>query len=293
MTIRSSSEWKETTARIPPGLQHRLGGGEPVLDLAKLAVHIDPQRLEASRGRIRLSLARRRHHPVDDRGQPAGGGDRFLVAGADDGAGDAARGALLAVIPQDRRKRLLVQPHHDVGGAVAGFRHPHVERPVEAEGEAALGLVELRRADAEVEGDAVESRVGPGKIAHFGKAAFAKLQPRAVRFGKPRAAGDGVGVAVDGDDAAGGGGQDGLAIAAVSEGGVEIGAAVERGQGGNDFAQEHRRMKRLMPGVRRSHQRLPRGSPGGSSGGRRPAPSRRLGMPSLFARLRASVSRAR
>ena len=38
----------------------------------------------------------------------------------------------------------------------AGLRHAHVERPVGAEGEAALGLVELHRGDADVEHDAVE-----------------------------------------------------------------------------------------------------------------------------------------
>ena len=36
--------------------------------------------------------------------------------------------------------------------------HPHVERRVDAVGEAAVGLVELQRADAEVEEDAVDGR---------------------------------------------------------------------------------------------------------------------------------------
>ena len=35
--------------------------------------------------------------------------------------------------------------------------HAHVERPVAAEGEAALGLVELHRRDADVENDAVDA----------------------------------------------------------------------------------------------------------------------------------------
>ena len=115
-------------------------------------------------------------------------------------------------------------------------------------------------------------------------------QPAISGVHQRRAAGDGVGIAVDGDHRAGGGVQDFSGVAAISEGGVKIGAAVDRGQCGDDFAQQHRRVKGLMPGVRRCHQRLPFSS----SGGRRvPPPRRRLGRPSLFARLRASVSRAR
>ena len=58
-----------------------------------------------------------------------------------------------------------------------------------------------------------------------------ELQPVAIFIGKVGAAGDGVGVAVDGDDGAGGGVEDGLAITAIAEGCVEIEAAIERGQG--------------------------------------------------------------
>ncbi len=213
------------------GLQHRLGGAKPVLDLVKLAVDVDAQRLKASCRRIDLARARCRHHRMDDRRQLAGGGDRRLGAGAHDGAGDAARGAFLAIIPQDLRQRALIKPHHGIGRAVAGFRHPHVEGAVQPEGKAAFSLVNLRRADAEIEGDAVKPRIRPGKVAHVGKAAFIQTQPVAIAGDEFAAAGDGVGVAVDGDDGAGGGVEDGLGVAAIAEGGVKIEAAINRGQG--------------------------------------------------------------
>ena len=270
-------------------LQHGLGCGEPVLDLAKLAVDIDAQCLEAAGGRIDLAGAACRHDRMDDGRQLAGGGDRAGLAGAHDGAGNAARGALLAIFPEDSGKLALVEAHHNVGGRVAALRHAHVERPVEAEGEAAFRLVELGRADAEIKGDAVEADVRPGKGLHFGEHAFMQRQPAFIGVGKPGAAGDGVGIAVDGDHGAGGGLEDGCGVAAVSEGGVEIGAAVGRGQCGDDFAQQHRRMQSLMLEVRRCHQRLPSVSPGG----RCAPPSRRLGKPSVLARLRAAVSRSR
>ena len=114
---------------------------------------------------------------------------------------------------------------------MAGFRHPHVQRPVEPEGKAAVGLVDLGRADAKVKGDAVKPDIRPGKIAHLGKTPLMQAQPVAMAGGETGAAGDDVGVTVDGDDGAGGGVEDGLGIAAIAEGGVKIEAAIKRGQG--------------------------------------------------------------
>ena len=73
--------------------------------------------------------------------------------------------------------------------------------------------------------------IRPGKVAHLGEAPLMEMQPVAISVGKCGAAGDGVGVAVDGDDGAGGGVEDGLAIAAIAEGCVKIEAAIKRGQG--------------------------------------------------------------
>ena len=57
------------------------------------------------------------------------------------------------------------------------LRHAHVERPVGAEGEAALGLVDLHRGDADVEHDAVGFGGG-----------FVEMRERAVHERQPSAA---------------------------------------------------------------------------------------------------------
>ena len=96
----------------------------------------------------------------------------------------------------------------EVGGAVAVALHAHVERPVVAEGEAALGLVELHRGDADVEHDAVDAVGSPRS------ATIASRSPKRPGTSTSRpfafatsagAAGDRVRVAVDRDDAGRGG----------------------------------------------------------------------------------------
>ena len=52
-------------------------------------------------------------------------------------------------------KRLTI-----VGGGRSALRHAHVERPVAAEGKAALGLVELHGGNADVEHHAIDLFAG-------------------------------------------------------------------------------------------------------------------------------------
>ena len=55
-----------------------------------------------------------------------------------------------------------------VGGGLAGGRvHPHVQRAVGGKGEAARGLVDLVRGDAEVQEDAVQHAAGHGRAARW------------------------------------------------------------------------------------------------------------------------------
>ena len=99
--------------------------------------------------------------------------------------------------------------------------HPHVERGVEAQREAALGLVELHRGNADVERDAVE--IARDRV----ERAEARLdEPQALGiFGEQRrTAGDRRGIAVERDDA-GATRQQGAAVAAGAESAVEIKAA--------------------------------------------------------------------
>ena len=76
--------------------QQPLGGGQAAVELAELVVDRDAQRLEGAGRGIDAAgaggTARR-----TSRGELAGAGERRLLAGGDDGAGDAAGEALLAV----------------------------------------------------------------------------------------------------------------------------------------------------------------------------------------------------
>ena len=141
------------------GLQDSFGGGERRHQLGQLLVDENPQRLE--RPRRRMDLVRLgTDHAADDIRQRLGGDDRRLLAGGDDGARDAARMALLAELEDDVGQIALGCLRHHVGGARPLGAHAHVERAVEPEREAALGLVELHRGHAEIEHDAVDRRRG-------------------------------------------------------------------------------------------------------------------------------------
>ena len=99
-TIRSSSEWKVTTASRPPGLQHALGRVERAHELAELVVDGDAQPLEDARRR--MDAARLGPHEAgDELGELARRLDAALAAALDDGAGDRARAALLAEMEED------------------------------------------------------------------------------------------------------------------------------------------------------------------------------------------------
>ena len=81
LTMRSSSEWNDTTDQPAARLQHALGGGERQMQFVEFVVDEDPQRLE--RPRRRMDLARlAAHHLGDDIGERPGGGDRRLLARA-------------------------------------------------------------------------------------------------------------------------------------------------------------------------------------------------------------------
>ena len=70
-----------------------------------------------------------------------------------------ARMPLLAELEDDVGEIALRGLRHHVGGARAVAAHAHVERAVEPEREAALGLIELHRGHAEIEHDAVDRGV--------------------------------------------------------------------------------------------------------------------------------------
>ena len=164
----------------------------------------------------------------DDVGELRGRVDRRLGARLDDGAGDWRAKTLLAEYEDDVGEIALAGGVHDVGGARPLAAHAHVERPVEPEREAALGLVELHRGDADVEHDAVD-RSWPQLArdgVEIGEAIFDQRQPAAGVLDEIGAERDRRLVAVDADDLAVGGVEDRARIAAGAEGAVDIDAAV-------------------------------------------------------------------
>ncbi len=95
LTIRSSSEWKATTARRPPGLRMRSAAARPSASSHSSSLTKMRKRLE--RARRRMNCARpRAHHLADDVGERARGADRRFRARRDDGARDRAGMPLLA-----------------------------------------------------------------------------------------------------------------------------------------------------------------------------------------------------
>ena len=139
LTMRSSSEWKVTTTSRPAGFRMRSAAASASRKLGQLLVDENAQRLERPGRRMDLVRLGADHAP-DDVGQRPGGVDRRILARGHDGAGDGARMPLLAELEDDVGEIALGGLRHHVGGARAFAAHPHVERAVEPEREAALGL---------------------------------------------------------------------------------------------------------------------------------------------------------
>ena len=165
----------QLTARF----KRAFGGLKPFDQLAKFVIHPNPDRLERPRGGVGLVRFRARQafldhrHELFCRGQRPRGHNR---------AGDFARRALLAVMVENICDLALIGAVQQIGSGRARVAHPHIKRPFAHEREAALGLIELHRGDAEIEHDPVQpcgiNRMG---IAiHFGEGALLLDQAVAI-----------------------------------------------------------------------------------------------------------------
>src|SRR4029079_17986748 len=135
------------------GPQGALGSFEALLELVELGVQVNPDCLESARRGIGLLPLAETGGAADDRRQLGGtlNGTR-----GDDGAGDRPGARVLPIVAQDPGDLGLLGRIQIFGGGQAGTAHPHIERTVGLEREAALGPVELHRADADVERDRVD-----------------------------------------------------------------------------------------------------------------------------------------
>ena len=126
----------------------------------------------------------------------------------------------------------------------AVMAHPHVERAAEAKREAAIGLVELHRGHPDIHHDAVDplDALRGANLGKIGKAVLDQCQPAARSIDQIEPGRDGRPVAVDADDPGSGGVENGPAVAAGPEGGVDIDAAVAGLEHLDGLAAEHGNM---------------------------------------------------
>ena len=140
----------------PPGASVRAAALERLAEPLELAVDADAQRLEGARRRVQPGAAAAAGRAAHDLGELAWWcGSACARARARSRARCAAT-RLLAVLVDHVGELPLAHAVHEVGGrGRARAVHPHVERALGLEAEAALGIVELHGGDPEVEQDAV------------------------------------------------------------------------------------------------------------------------------------------
>ena len=209
------------------------GGGDQSREGVQLAVDLDAQRLEGPFGWVAAAALRRpRHDPAEHVDQGPGRRVRLLRAVGDDGPNDRAGVPLLAEVAQDPLKVGWVVAVEDVGrGHAPGLVHPHVQRRVDPIGEASVGLVQVQRADPEVEQRRVDRRDAQGvddlgelviDRVHQGDPVGVGSQPLARQL-------QGLRVTVDPDQpGAGKGLQDAFCVPAHPERPIDVDRAVGR-----------------------------------------------------------------
>ena len=117
LTMRSSSEWKVTTASRPPGFSARSAANSALGQFAELVVDEDAQRLEDAGRRMDLVLRLAADMRLDGVGEVERALERPVVAALLDHAGDAAGMPLLAEEAEDAREVARLEAVDDVGGA--------------------------------------------------------------------------------------------------------------------------------------------------------------------------------
>ena len=236
-------------------------------------------------------------HTLDQRRELARALERRLLPVLDDGRRDGARAPLLAKPEQDIRDLVFLECIDNIGRAPPRARHPHVERPVAHEGEAALRLVELHGGNAEVQHNAVHPVPADGarRVLHLREWRLDQPEPPARGGFEPAASRNGRGIAVEGQHAAIHRIEDRARIAARTVCAVNEALRRPRLERSQHFLKEHRDVTDRFANGRRAlyrpppirhylfapslaplHQRLPAPSPLRSASACSRAPSRNL-----------------
>ena len=202
---------------------------------------MNPKSLKRARGRVlaRLAGLDRTSH---DFGQISGGSNACAALPASHKRlCNPSSKPFFPIVADHLRELALIGAGQEVrGGLAAGRVHAHVQRRIEAETEAARRVVQLRRADAQVEQHALQLRDAERRelLAHRGKAGMHQSQPR---IDECRARGDGLRVLVEGDQPAARRqpGEDRARMPAAAEGAVHVHPVVRMQQRIHGFVQKN------------------------------------------------------
>ena len=183
--------------QAPARLQHRQAGLQRLLQLVQFGVDEDAKRLKSACGRVLAGLAGAYHARHQLRQLRRGGQWAALLAARHDGLGNRAGKALFAVVTDHLRNLPDLGIGQPLGDAFAARGvHAHVQRPVKAKTETALGAVDLRRAHAQV-----QQHPSSAAVRQFTQVAKAFMPDRKTRIGNARCFGNRLWVFVKGQQA--------------------------------------------------------------------------------------------
>jgi hypothetical protein len=238
-------ERMERNYREPPAWgEQPLSRSETAIEFAELVIDSDPQRLKRPRCRV-LPRLRFGYRGARNLGEFGGAPNRLPLSCRNNGARDTASKTFFAEVSDQFGELGLRQCLDEFPGGLARAAHPHVEGPIKAKGETPLGCVELRRRDAQIEGNAGNRAIiyRSEQSLHLAEPAFEDLQAPAVTLSELAPAPRRIGIAVDTEDATPRRGKQCLAITAAAKGAIDIDGIVTRRQRLNDDIDKNRNVR--------------------------------------------------
>jgi len=238
------------------GAKHALGGAQALLQLLELGIKVDSDGLEGAGRRVGLHAGMVAERLADDGGEFAGAGQRSR---GDDRPRHRPGARLVAIVADHPRDLGLVGFVEEVGGGLSRLAHPHVERPVLGEGEAAIGLVELHRRHADIQRHAVDRRqlAIRQRLVHPREALLDQGQPGV--WDECRPVHDRTWIAIEADHSSRPRPEHGARVAASPERAVDMRFARIDGERSDDFIDQYRHVG-LSGGGDSAHALIPRSS---------------------------------
>ena len=226
-------------------------------------------------------------HFFDQGGQLASARERQAFTLRCDSPGHAPRLGLFTEFTEKTRKfGFAGRIDQDCRGFTSRTIHPHIERSIMTEAEAALRRVELMRGDAKVEERTVKRRSGhnPGNFRGIGEVGLHRGKPVTEGCQTPGRVLERLTVTIEADHPRPGG-KEGLGMATPTQRAVEKDATRSRAQQRDDLVAQNRLMPargvRVCAGLSFCGGRIAHKKCGHGDGGRPNPPS---GLPRLFSR---------